>query len=249
MSHGRGHRRLLLVVACLLSVIGTASAHGGTAGSGISVSLVVGLSALVGTATGLGAVVVGSRRVVAVLTHRRFTAVLGVGLTVLGLSFVAPVAGETPAFALLGAGAGIVLARRVPHSHAPTATDGHDVLVAGVVGAIGLHRLFEGVVLAAGFLAGSTVGLMTAVVITLHAAAETVLLATLVTLDGRTRLAVLAVLAVQTGFVLGALTATAATVTVPVTLRYVVVTVAAGVLVYFGLHECKQCYVDWRRTA
>ena len=239
---------VLALIALGVLATGTASAHGGTAGSGVPTLGVVVGSALVGTVSGLGAVVVETRRVMAVVSNRRFTAALGIGLTVLGLSFVAPLAGDAPAAALAGVGGGVAVASWVPHRHVRSVTVGHDGFVLGVVGAIGLHRLFEGVVLAAGFLAGSTVGLVTAVVVTLHAAGETVAVATVLTLDGRPRLAVLAVLAVQTGFVLAAAGATLTAVSVPLLLRSLVVTVAAGVLIYFGVHECRQCFLDWRRA-
>jgi zinc transporter ZupT len=243
-------RRGLVVALAVLSTAGVVGAHGGTAGSGVSMPLVVGCSALIGTATGLGAVAVGSRQVAAVLTHRRFALVLGVGLTLLGLSFLAPIADDAPGFALAGTAVGVALAHRVPHHHGnATPGAGRRTLVTGVLGAIGLHRVVEGVVLAAGFVAGSTVGLATAAVITVHAAGETAVVGTLLAVADRERLAVVAVLAVQTGFVVAATAATYAAVSVPTVIRSLVVAVAAGLLVSVGLHECRQCVLDWRATA
>jgi zinc transporter ZupT len=247
MRRPRSRRILAGTGLAVAAATGTAAAHGGTGGSGVPIPAVIGASALVGVATGLGTVRWGAGRAATLLTRRRFVAALAVGLVVLGVAFLVPAAADRPVLAAGAAAVGIAVARVVPHRHAGTLDDPGNGLPAVVLAAVLLHRAFEGVVLAAGFLAGSTVGTATAALVTLHGSGETAAVAGLYAVAGRPRTATAAVLAVQGGFVVAAAVAVAAAVSVsmPLAAEAVVVAGVAGVLVSFGLHECRQCYLDW----
>jgi zinc transporter ZupT len=241
-------RTSVVVLAALPAATGVASAHGGTAGTGVPLVVVALASALVGVASGVTAVYWRPRLVSETLSRHRFTLALAVGLTLLGLAFFVPVVTRQPLVAVAGLGVGAAAVRTVPHQHA-TDGSGSNPLVGSVVLALALHRAFEGVVLASGFLAGETVGAMTVAVVTVHAAGETAVVGGLVALAGHTRRAVLAVLAMQGLFVLAAVTSVGLSLTLPAATHAVVLAVVAGVLLSVGGHECRQCYVEFRAPA
>jgi len=208
----------MLVLAWLAAATVPAGAHGSGApfpdrglGFGVVVGLTVGLGVLG------GAVVLRRHRP---NTGHPSVFWLGLLLVVLGCwaAIVAVLRG--PALAMLVASLGAVAA----WSFRDLAVVGHRGCDQAALGAVVLHRFVEGTLLAALYAADAAVGIGAALVLAVHAAAETGAVAGLWS-TGRWRWGVVAV--VQTGFVAGAFGG-------GVVARYVTPSASVAVLAFLG---------------
>lgn len=218
----------------------TASAHDGVgiAGPPLGFVAVVTLPALAGLLGGL--VVLRSRHSVGrAATLRRRELVVGLLLVVLGGTFVfaALATGLTVTVVggIVGVGVAAVVASRGSTPDADSTGHAHLTL-----GAVCTHRVFEGVLVGALYSTGAAVGLFGAVVLAGHTALETAAVGGLYAGDGGRRRAPTAVVAVQAGYVLGALVGLGVTLSIPVGVRTITLAVAGGVLVAVGLGETRR---------
>ncbi|MDG5776432.1 hypothetical protein VB773_07585 [Haloarculaceae archaeon H-GB2-1] len=239
-------RRSVVLLCVLAFAVERVAAHGTASGSGIPLLSVLVASAAVGVASGLGAIYWRPQRVTRVLTRRRVTVLLAIGLTLLGIVYLAPVVLDRPVVALVGGSLGLSAAWSLPHRHASTASAGHHAT--SLTAALGVHRSVEGIVLATGGIAGGSLGTAALVVITAHAAAETALIGGVLSADGHARRAVTVVVAIQGCFLAAAVVTAVASLVLPALVRAGVLALVAGVLLFVGLQECRQCYLDVRTS-
>ena len=223
-----------LVVACS----GPASAHdlhGG--GDPIGFAAVAAVPVLAGLAGGLAA---ASSRVDTVSLPHAGTAV-GVALVALGLTAVVPAVADAPIRSAVLAVAGGLAARLFLGRDA--SHRGGNVALA----AVGVHRFVEGSALAVAYVLGAEVGAVGAVVLAGHAAVETVVIGGLHGRIGKRR-ALVAVVAVQACFVLGALVG-GGVLSSSASARVAVLAVTGGVLLAAGLGETGWLRAVGRRRA
>ncbi|MFC7173513.1 hypothetical protein ACFQL0_09400 [Haloplanus litoreus] len=110
------------------------------------------------------------------------------------------------------------------------------------LGAVTLHRGLEGAVLATVYAADAALGLVGALVVAVHAAAETAAVGSLYAPAGR-RYAVAAVVAVQAGFVVGVAAGWVVVDGVPPTAEAGLLALVGGVLLAVGGREARRRHV------
>jgi hypothetical protein len=160
----------------------------------------------------------------------------------LGALSVALAADGAPIGAGLGvvAGAGTVAAAR---GHALTDCG---ACADAALGAVTLHRGFEGVVLATVYAADAALGLLGAAVLAVHAAAETAAVGSLYTTATTRRHALGAVCVLQVGFVVGVAAGWNAVDAVPPLVETGLLALVGGVLVAVGTQEGYHRYAGRR---
>lgn len=205
-----------------------ASAHGEAAtATGLSFSLVVAGVVLVSLVGG-GLALVASAR----LPWSTGRAALPALVSTLGVAALVVAITRAPAVTLVGLAAGVsavYLARGAALTDCGTCAD-------AALGAVTLHRGFEGVVLATIYAADAALGLAGAVIVAVHAAAETAAVGSLYASGGR-RYALAAVLIVQTGFVLGVASGWGVIGDVSPTVEAGLLALVGGVLLAVGTRE------------
>lgn len=202
-----------------------ASAHGTTAVvRGLSFPLVVAGVVLVSLLGG-GFVLVAYGR----LPWSTGRAALPVLVFVLGAAALALAVTRSAAATLVGltAGVGVVYFAR------DAAITDCGICADAALGAVTLHRGLEGVVLATVYAADAALGLVGALVVAGHAAAETAVVGSLYTTAGRWY-ALTAVLVVQTGFVVGVAAGWGVVVSVSPTAEASLLALVGGVLLAVG---------------
>jgi hypothetical protein len=214
-----------------------ATAHGLRAAStGVAFPLVV--AGVVGLSLGGGALVlVASARAdcPSAAVHRVAVPllVLALGGAALALALTRSL-GTALAGALVGASV-VYLARGAAVTDCGVCAD-------AALGAVTLHRGFEGAVLATVYAADAALGLVGALVIAVHATAETAAVGSLYAPAGR-RYAVAAVVAVQAGFVVGVAAGWEIVGGVPPTAEAGLLALVGGVLLAVGGREARRRHV------
>lgn len=203
-------------------------AHPYTGDVPVTIGGVLAISILAGLVIGGVIVVVGTRRAGRIPgTISRW---FGPVLVVLGLTYAVPAVRESVVKSVIGGlGGGIAIwmvSTRTRDSHHVT----------GIVSAIVVHRIVEGVALAVGSLAGSTVGLIGALIIAGHASIESAVVGGVAISSGRVR-AIIAVLVVQAGFVAGAVIGGTTVAAFPKRFHVFLLAGGAGVLCVIGVIE------------
>ena len=187
-------RRSVAVALGVALLSAPATAHGvAAAATGLPFSLVV--AGVVGVSLlGGGGVLVAYGRLPGSVGRTALPyLVVALGAAALALAVTRA---TVPTLVGLGAGVGAVyVARDAAVTDCGTCAD-------AALGAVTLHRGFEGVVLATVYAADAALGLAGALVVAGHATAETAAVGSLYATTG-TRLALAAVLVVQLGFVVG----------------------------------------------
>ena len=203
------------------------SAAGPTTSVGVVVLLAVGVSLLGG---------------VGIARWRSFHGVrlppryLGVVLALLGGAAVVTGLTESLVLASGGVVAGVGVAAWATHSRGHAPAEG---CADATLGAVLLHRVVEGVVVATAAATGTVFGIVGALVFAAHAAAETCAVSGLyATHDARRALVATAL--VQVAFVVGALVGVAALSALPAIVRVGVVGFAGGVLLTIGVTTLRQ---------
>lgn len=211
-----------------------ASAHGGTtAATGLPFPLVVAGVVLVSLLGG-GFVLGAYGR----LPWSPGRAALPVLVFALGAAALALAVTRAAAATLVGlaVGLGVVyVARDAAITDCGTCAD-------AALGAVTLHRGLEGVVLATVYAADAALGLVGAVVVAGHAAAETAAVGSLYATAGR-RYAIAAILVVQTGFVGGVAAGWGVLVGVSPTAEAGLLALVGGVLLAVGTREARRHHV------
>ncbi len=234
----RVYRCLLPWVGCSVGLffgVAPAAAHGtgGTGGGGIGLPSVLAVVVLLGVLAGVLAAVGRGRSSTTVLSRLVGRAV---GPLLAGIGGTAAVSAilQQPTTGVGGAAIGLTAGVLV-------ATRGGCGLCADVtVGAIAVHRLVEGITLAALSVAGSSLGVLAILVLAGHTVAECV------AIGGRSELgqlrAIGAVLVVEAVFVLGAVLGTVGLVTAGTIPRLWVAAVVGGLLVALGIAEIRPIF-------
>jgi len=217
-----------------------ASAHGvSAAATGLSFSLVVAGVVLVSLFGG-GLVLVAYGR----LPGSTGGSALPVLVSVLGAGALALAATRSATATLVGLaiGVGVVyFARDGAITDCGTCAD-------AALGAVTLHRGLEGVVLATVYAADAALGLVAALVVAGHAAAETAAVGSLYATAGR-GYALAAVLVVQAGFVVGVAAGWSAVAGVSPTAEAGLLALVGGVLLAVGTREARRRHVVGVRPA
>lgn len=231
-------RRFLPWIGCFVGLffgVIPAAAHGtgGIDGDGIGLPLVLAVVVLLGVLAGVLAAVGRGHSSTTVLSRLVGRAV-GPLLAGIGGTAVLSVAFQQPTTGVGGAAVGLTAGVLV-------ATRGGCGLCADVtVGAIAVHRLVEGITLAALSVAGSSLGVLAILVLLGHTVAECV------ALGGQSELgqlrAIGAVLVVEAVFVLGAVLGTVGLVTAGAVPRLWVAAVVGGLLVALGIAELRPIF-------
>jgi len=221
----RRHRRIA-TAALGTALLATPTAAHGTGGRA------VGLAFPAVVAASVAASLLGGGLVLAAVDRLpRSRGGLPVLLLALGGLSVLLAASETLTGAVPGvvAGVGVVYLAR---DHALTDCG---ACADAALGAVVLHRGFEGVVLATVYAADAALGLLGAAVLAVHAAAETAAVGSLYATTRR--YAVGAVILLQVGFVLGVVAGWGAVDAVPVGAEAGVLALVGGVLLAVGARE------------
>jgi hypothetical protein len=226
---GRTAAWTLTALAGLSAGVAPVAAHGAGRtrdAAGVDPWLVVAAVTAVGLVAG---VVATGRRIRLSNGTRRYDAVIGGLLAVVGVTAVLSVGFRQPSVGVVGLVVGGVAGVLI-------ATWGGCGLCADVTaGAVALHRFVEGVALAAVLAAGSSITLVGAVLVSGHAIAECL------AVGGRSGVgpgrAVGGVVFVQAVFVLGAIAATAGLVPVTDVPRAWLVAIVGGILAALGIAE------------
>jgi hypothetical protein len=235
-----------LVIA--VSVLGSApaAAHPPPAATdGAPFVVVLGLSALVGGAAGALAVYWrwDHLSISNHLTYGRISGLLGVTLVGLGVLFVLPAARREPSVVPVGLllGGAVVYSILRYRDPATPSFVGDSAVADTALGAVWLHRLVEGVALAAAYRHGFALGAVAAAVLTAHIAVEMAAVGGLYATAGARLRGLAAVALVQLSYVLAAAaTATAAVSLSPAVDAFVLVT-TGGVLFSVGVYGCGTC--------
>ena len=237
MAGGRPRLRASLTVGLIVVVLAigmgssVARAHGRTAGGGPPLDL--GLIVLAVVTTGMVGGVIAAGGFVApgrLDLHRRISRSIGPLLVILGSLAAVSAMTQRPVLAgggiVIGvAGAGLLVER----SDCQRCSD-------ATVGAVLVHRLIEGVTLAAAYAVGSAIGLVGALVLVAHATAECVAVGGSYRSASRIR-AVGAVVIVQAVFVGGAAIGSVATGGFPIPVRILTLGLVGGVLFVIGADD------------
>lgn len=231
----------LTLVWLVLVATAPVRAHGfdSTDGHAVPFVVVLALSVGVGTVGGLLALryAIWTERF-REATQQRLAVALGLVLLLLGLSVLLPSAATRPVTALLGGTLGCVVGWALlvrPHRGVEATVDRATV----VSGALVVHRLVEGVALAAVYVAGGTLGVAAVVLLTAHGTLESVALGVEFGTAGRWRGGVRALAAIQLSYVAAALLAMSATTSLTTLTQGLVVAAAAGVLLVVGGRELR----------
>lgn len=228
-------RRFGIGVASLVSVSGTARAHGsiGHGGDPVAFAFVIGLPVLAGL--GVGAVLLTYRWGSWTLpADRRLGVAFGLLLGVLGVTLAMAVVREGHelgiAFGVLGLLMVLWIGRR-------EGTGGLVEHAEITLAAISVHRVVEGVALGALYKSGVVVGLVAAIGIASHTAIETAAVGGLYSTYRHKLLG--AVMLIQISYVVGALFGIGATILVPPSLQVRVTALVGGILLGIGVHETR----------
>jgi hypothetical protein len=218
--------------ALLAAVTATpTAAHGvGVASTGLAFPLVI--AAVVGTSLLGGGVVLA---VVGRSTPSGYRWVLPLSVVALGGAALALAATRAAAMAAVGTvvGCGVVyVARDAAITDCGACAD-------AALGAVTLHRGFEGVVLATVYAADAALGLAGAGLVAGHAAAETAAVGSLYAAAGR-RYAIGAVVVVQAGFVVGVVLGWGVVDAVPAAVQAGLLALVGGVLLAVGGREARR---------
>ena len=228
-------RPVVVLIGGYLATTGWSAVAAGHTGapvdSGLGLPGVITL--VVGTGTLGGAIAAGGYRSAGGLrSSHRISAVVGPLLVVLGVLAAAASLNRHAAVAvggiLLGLVGGGILVRRGDEQTCADAT----------VGTIVLHRLVEGVTLAAAYAAGSAVGAFGAILLAGHATAECVAIAGGDGIGGRRR-ALGAVVLIQVVFVGGIVVGVLAVDGLPTVPRTGILGIVGGLLSVLGIVETR----------
>jgi hypothetical protein len=229
---------VVTLAAALLST--PATAHGVTAAAtGLPFPLVVAGVVLVSLLGGGVVLVAYGRLPWSVGRVALPLLVFGLGVAALALAVTRATAATVVG---LAAGVGVVyLARDAALTDCGTCAD-------AALGAVTLHRGLEGVVLATVYAADAALGLVGALVVAGHAAAETAAVGSLYATAGR-GYALAAVLVVQAGFVVGVAAGWSAVAGVSPTAEAGLLALVGGVLLAVGTREARRRHVVGVRPA
>lgn len=235
-----------LFIATLISGRGlstVASAHIPSTGEtvGLRFPVVVAASAVIGAVGGFAVVASHSRGVDDWVGDRRLVGGLGLILSGLAVIILLPIAPSQP---LLSGGCvvfGGVVAVMLPVHTDSHHTDGHvrPSKATSTAGALTAHQFLEGLILAAGYVAGGAVGVIAAIVLTVHTVAETAAVGGAYVLAGQHKRGVAAVVAMQAVYVVAASVAFTTTLSISPFTEHLITAVVAGVLLVVGIHECR----------
>ncbi len=109
--------------------------------------------------------------------------------------------------------------------------------------ALTLHQLMEGVVLAAAYVAGGVVGLIAALFLTAHTVVETAAVGTAYVVAGQYKRGGIAVVFMQTVYVIAAVIAFRSALAVPPAAEHITTAIVGSVLLIVGIHSCR-CVID-----
>jgi hypothetical protein len=165
----------------------------------------------------------------------RFVRVLSGLLLVVGLGAIVSSVVEAYDTAGVGVVVGILVTMGVLRR--PHAT-GRGDSVDAVLGIVLVHRLLEGMVLGALAAGDLAVGVVAAILLAVHTAAETAIVGGLYALNRRRR-AILAVFVVQLVFVVGSVVGMTAVTVVPLSLRAALFGLSGGVFATVGVHAVR----------
>jgi hypothetical protein len=197
-------------------------------GDPIALALVILVSVLVAVIGGVAVVRTGTS--LRPEMHEMFGRSIGALLIVLGLIFALSAVREDLSLAIVGILCGGLAAGSISSR---TGSAHHAEITFGTVAA---HRSIEGLALAALYLSGSTLRLISALLIAGHAAVETIVVGGLYS-DQRSSWAILAIVLLQAGFVFGVAVGLLMTVAVPGHLAVVLQSGGAGALLIIGSAE------------
>lgn len=200
---------------------------------GVTFPAVVVGSAVIGTSGGLAVVAYHVRQGFEERSNRWISIAVGGLLSVLALFSLLPIATERPVLSGGSVVIGGTVAVLLPHDTRRGATAASAAL------ALTSHQLLEGMVLAAAYIAGGTVGVLTAVVLTVHTVAETAAVGGSHAVIDRPFRGVGAVVLMQGVYVVAAAGAYAWAVTVPPSTEQFVTALVGTVLLIAGIHECR----------
>lgn len=201
---------------------------------GVSFPLVLVISSVMG-ALGASAILFAWPREFSLRWGHRMNTLMGLVLIVLAAWFVYPTVLSSPFVTAGGVFLGAIVGSILPrsHSHDPV---GH--LPDVTFGSVLVHRMIEGVSLAAAALSGTVIGWIAVVIITVHSIAETGVVSVFYATIGRRRRALLAVLLVQTGYALAAIVSLQVALDIMEAWKIGLMGVLAGVLFLVGGREC-----------
>ena len=202
---------------------------------GLRFSVVVVASAGIGALGGLAVVVSQSWALHEWLTDRHFAGVLGIvlcGLAAMTLLSIAPSRPMLSGGSVVLGGVGAALLPAHDDHLGPLAAT-------SLTGALTAHQCIEGVLLAAAYLAGGVVGVLAAVVLTLHTIAETAAVGGAYVIAGQHKQGVIAVGVMQAVYVAAAGVAFTTTQSIAPLTEHIITAVIAGVLFVIGIHECR----------
>jgi zinc transporter ZupT len=227
----------LLIIALSGSFLSTsAGAHLPSTGAiiGLRFSVVVVASAVIGALGGVAVVASQAHGLHKWLTDRRFSQVLGGGLCGLAILILLPLAPSRPVLSggsvVLGGVSAVLLPGHTDDNVRPLAAT-------SAAGALTAHQFIEGVLLAAAYLAGGVVGVIAAVVLTLHTIAETAAVGGVYVVAGQYKRGVVAVVVMQAVYVGAASVAFISTQSISPLAEHITTALVAGVLLVVGLHE------------
>lgn len=228
--------RLASIAVCPLVWSGTAAGHDGIGHGGAPVTFPVVLCVPIITGLLGGIVAIRCRygRIINMDHHRMSSAF---GLLLIVLSGVSGITALTKR-PLLGCGVGCFGALAAVcigrGDGGQLSSRGHDAIL--TLGSVCAHRLLEGVALGALYTVSASVGVVGVTVIAAHTALETAAVGGLFT--SRVQL-VAAILLVQIGYVLGAITGVSVSVSVPVSVQVASIGLLAGILLVVGVEEIR----------
>lgn len=228
-------RRFGIGVASLVSVSGTARAHGpiGHSGDPVAFAFVIGLPVLAGL--GVGAVLLTYRWGSWPLPADRWLRVaLGLLLGLLGMTLTMAAVMKGRALGIAIGVLGLLMVLWIGRREGTGGMVEHAEIT---LGAISVHRVVEGVALGALYNSGVVVGLVAAIGIASHTAIETAAVGGLYC-KYRHKL-IGAVILIQISYVVGALFGIGATLLVPPSLQIRVTALVGGILLGIGVHETR----------
>lgn len=163
--------------------------------------------------------------------------ILGMALVVIGLLLLVPIVSTRPIVSVGGLVFGGVAGTVLPGHQT---SDPEVVPTTATFGALAVHRVIEGAALATAYGTGALVGTVTAGILTLHMFLETAIVAGLYREANHPTRGVVAILLMQTGFVLAASTVLVTAIAVTSVARITVTAAVAGLLLFLGGHECRE---------
>lgn len=236
MTAGRYLVRFGTAIVVLHSWSGTASAHQGVAESGTPVPFPVVLWVPVLTGL-LGGFIAVRYRNGGTDTHtHRMDGVLGVLLIALACSFAITSLRSSPLIGIAGASVGALVTRSIG-SHVELSPRSHGTHIDLTLSGVCVHRLFEGIALGTLYFVNASVGVIGVAVIAGHTALETAAVGGLY--GPRGSQAIVAIVLVQLGYVIGSVAGVVGNVSAPPGIHFVVIGVLAGALLIVGLAEIR----------